>query len=262
MASPAPSNHFMFTIKEALRKHADKPAYRPYIDGQTWGNVTMQEVEQHLAAAGIHWQKILEPATFKQGDVIGCWYVEMHVWPPVHLSWIIWSYRLTGKKYTDIVNVLSLCSLGFVPQLFSPNFTTGQISAMLSSSKASAFVVDPDLSSLSASYDFTVPVFATLAQADLDVQVDQAKLASGESELRMGELPAVLPTDPAFIGHTSGSTGGLPKTIPQAHRWIDHIHAKWSVFERPEYGSQTVLNTFGNLAHVGSFCGKERFELS
>lgn len=144
------------------------------------------------------------------------------------------------------MNVLGLCTAGFVPQLFSPNFSPGVIQAMLGSSSASAFVIDPELASLADELDLDLPFAASL---------EIKALVANPEKLRIGDLPAVRPTDPAFIGHTSGSTAGLPKIIPQAHRWIAQIHAKWGVFEQPEYGSQTVLNTFGNLAHVGSFCG-------
>ncbi|EIN06468.1 acetyl-CoA synthetase-like protein [Punctularia strigosozonata HHB-11173 SS5] len=233
MVSPSSIHHFMHNVIQALRQYADRPAYRPYVDGRSWDMVTMRELEQHLAAACIRWREVLEPAVCQSGDVIGC--------------------CLTGKKYTDIVNVLSLCSMGFVPQLFSPNYTAGQITSMLAASQARVFVKDSDVSSIPPSHKFTVPVFSTISRADINALVAHAEL--NMLDLRVDKLPAVLPTDPAFIGHTSGSTAGLPKTIPQAHRWINQIYAKWGPFDVVEYGSPTFLNTFGNLAHVGSLCG-------
>jgi acyl-CoA synthetase (AMP-forming)/AMP-acid ligase II len=170
--------------------------------------------------------------------------------------------RVTGKLYTDIVHIMGLIATGLVPQvhfershtsstidyayqLFSSIFSPTTILGLLSQSKAKALVVDPEFRSDASPVN--IPVFSTLDYTAFEQTPD----------VMLGELPKVLPTDPAVIVHSSGTTSGVPKLIVQSHQWVQSaIKDKWAGADPPGYSGQAVINSLGSLAHVGSFCGK------
>jgi acyl-coenzyme A synthetase/AMP-(fatty) acid ligase len=157
------------------------------------------------------------------------------------------SCRVTGRKYEDIVHIMGLCAAGFVPQLFSPIFPDQIVLSLLAKSGAKALVVD---NQFAASADSSgVASFPPLSYEELS-----APKATG---FTLSELPAVRLDDLSVIVHSSGSTSGMPKLIPQSHAWIRAImELKWPVAEPQGYSTQTVTNTLGSLAHVGSVCCK------
>ena len=52
--------------------------------------------------------------------------------------------RLTGRTWTDLLNISSVSAAGYIPQLFSPVFSPDMISSLLVRSGAKALIFDAD----------------------------------------------------------------------------------------------------------------------
>lgn len=156
-------------------------------------------------------------------------------------------FRLTGKKYSDGINILGLICAGYVPQLFSVVFTSYQVVwDLIAKSGASALVFDEVFTEIVV--ESPVSAVPSLTHAFLDSTASKDLI-----------IAPVSYQDTAMIVHSSGTTSGMPKLIPCTHGWLksfivntfDHILHN----SRPG-NERDVINTLGSLAHVGSFSGE------
>ncbi|KAJ6600810.1 putative amp-CoA ligase [Mycena sp. CBHHK59/15] len=225
-------NHFLSLIQPVLQKRASKLVFKPYLGAtEGWGNVTCQTFNEHISSSFRHWGNYLSGIGLAPHDVVGVW--------------------LTGKKYTDLINILGLCSAGYVPQLFSVVFPNSDVIwDLLSASNAKALILDDTFSSNAERAP--VPTSAALTIADLEN-------SNGNAEY---EIAAVSQDDIALVVHSSGTTSGTPKLIPTTHGWIStYILYRYSVCQGNLDG-ENVFNTIGSLAHVGSFTCEPRGDYS
>ncbi|KAI0790177.1 acetyl-CoA synthetase-like protein [Irpex lacteus] len=131
---------------------------------------------------------------------------------------------LTGEHVTDLVHLYGLARAGYVPELFSLKFSLpGQ---------AVALVYDAHFHDIVN--EITCPTLPDASDA-------------------LQPLPDVSAEDPAIIFHTSGTTGGRPKPVPQSHKWcIAHAKYCWNGAWQGKYDTQDVVNNIGSFAHMGA----------
>ena len=83
--------------------------------------------------------------------------------------------------------------------------------------------------------------------------LESLPLVSPES---LSPLPDVQPSDIALITHTSGSTSGMPKPIPQTHKWARALALSHPARLSGQFGhTQIRINHIGSFAHIGSIAG-------
>ncbi|KIP05680.1 hypothetical protein PHLGIDRAFT_119584 [Phlebiopsis gigantea 11061_1 CR5-6] len=59
--------------------------------------------------------------------------------------------------------------------------------------------------------------------------------------------------DVAIIFHTSGTTGGRPKPVPQSHSWCKtHSMVCWKGIWQGSWDTPDVVNNIGSFAHMGA----------
>ncbi|KAH9917682.1 acetyl-CoA synthetase-like protein [Epithele typhae] len=227
------ANHYVSYLAAAFAKHADAAVFRPYVDRTDfWPTVTYRELNAQLAAAKEHWKVALAPLGLTHGDVVGCWF--------------------TGRRLADFVNSTALSALGFVPQFFGGYFPSADsVLLLLERGGGKALVVDPSLAAPFAEHPSTVPRFSPLAPAELDTLAAARPL----DEWAFGADRAVRLDDVAILFHSSGTTAGLPKIIPNTFRMLrsvlEHKFSKEQLPSRP--GVQVCYNTIGSLANIGSY---------
>ncbi|KAH9848342.1 acetyl-CoA synthetase-like protein [Lenzites betulinus] len=235
-------NHYLSLVIPSFQKCPDAPAFRPYLGrDDAWGTVTYRELEAYLAVAQAHWKAVLAPLDLAPLSVVGFW--------------------LTGRKLTDLVNTIAVSSLGYTPQFFSGHFdNVGLIFSLLAKSGGKALVFDAATfeERIAAIDPLPVPHFPSLELDDLARLVAAAAKeeegATGERLVFRDVAPVAL-DDLAALFHSSGTTGALPKIIPNTFRMLRAVlTAKFLNVQYPlETGQQGVINTLGSLAHIGSF---------
>ncbi|KAI0764537.1 acetyl-CoA synthetase-like protein [Trametes elegans] len=241
MAEKSVDNHFLSLLLPALREHADKPLFRPYLGNlDEWGTVTYVDFERRLTVAQEHWRNKLAPLQLKPLDIIGFW--------------------LTGRKITDIVNTLAVSSLGYIPQFFSGYFSgLAVIVELLVKTGGKAIALDPSYKSQIAQLNsLPVPSLITLEDWEIQQTISEARGPLGPFQLDPNA--AVRLDDYAALFHTSGTSGGTPKVIPNTHKMLravilyKHSGAQGIDDEfLANGGAQTVANTVGNHAHIATY---------
>jgi acyl-coenzyme A synthetase/AMP-(fatty) acid ligase len=69
-------------------------------------------------------------------------------------------------------------------------------------------------------------------------------------------LPDVKATDPAMVFHTSGTTSGMPKPVPETHDWLRcQAEFQWVGMWPAKFETQGTFNNLGTFANVGSASG-------
>ncbi len=165
--------------------------------------------------------------------------------------------RLTGRKLSDLLNTIAVCALGYVPQYFSGYFGNSSVVLdLLAKSGGKVFIVDPNFEAQVTnvrSDGSSVPRFRTLEYGDMTRLVSQST-APEKLILDLASVAPVARDDVAALFHSSGTTGGTPKIIPSTFKMITSmVGGKWpNILVRPADGRQPVMNTLGNVAHIGS----------
>ncbi|EMD35491.1 hypothetical protein CERSUDRAFT_96607 [Gelatoporia subvermispora B] len=222
--------HFMNSVLEGLAKHPDSILIRPALSRTpplSWGSVSYTEYAQSLNKAAAYWQRTFRELGASENDVIGIW--------------------LTGELWTDLVHLFAISRAGFVPEVFSNLFAVPAggviVHDLLEDNKAKALVYDPRYATMVEQMNLTLPAFEL---------IDPTTLIVGPNS--PGPLPVVQELDVAVIFHTSGTTGGKPKPIPQTHRWIRALATvHWPGIWQGDYDNgPDVFNNLGSLAHAGS----------
>ena len=151
--------------------------------------------------------------------------------------------RLTGEHVTDLVHLYGLARAGYVPELFSLKFSLpGQavVCDLLQECDGKALVYDAHFHDIVN--EINLPKFPL---------VDITALPDASDALQ--PLPDASAEDPAIIFHTSGTTGGRPKPVPQSHKWcIAHAKYCWNGAWQGKYDTQDVVNNIGSFAHMGA----------
>jgi acyl-CoA synthetase (AMP-forming)/AMP-acid ligase II len=141
------------------------------------------------------------------------------------------------------VQLYGLARAGFIPELFSLKFSLpGQavVRDLLRECNGKALLYDTHFAGIIN--DIVLPKYPL---------VDISSLPSTPSVLE--PLPEVSGDDIAIIFHTSGTTGGRPKPVPQSHKWcVAHSKFCWKGAWQGEFGSQDVVNNIGSFAHMGA----------
>ena len=74
--------------------------------------------------------------------------------------------------------------------------------------------------------------------------------------LKAEDLPLVGRDDLAVLYHSSGTTGGMPKIIPNTFKMVCAV-STGKIFSAIQISSdpsvQTTVNTIGSVAHIASF---------
>ncbi|KAI0720832.1 acetyl-CoA synthetase-like protein [Cerioporus squamosus] len=231
-------HHYASLLIDAFRKYPEAPAFLPYIGrDDAWDRVTYREIEQRLVATQSYWRDTLLPLNLQPRDVVGFW--------------------LTGRKLSDLLNTIAVCALGYVPQYFSGYFSNSSVVLdLLAKSGGKVFIVDPNFDTQVTnvrSDGASVPRFRTLEYGDMTRLVSQS-VAPEKLVLELASIAPVARDDVAALFHSSGTTGGLPKIIPNTFKMITSmVGGKWpNILVRPADGRQPVINTLGNVAHIGS----------
>ncbi|EIW55359.1 acetyl-CoA synthetase-like protein [Trametes versicolor FP-101664 SS1] len=242
MSEKSVENHYLSLLLPAFREHADKPVFRPYIGKvDAWDTVTYRGLEQRLVVAQAHWKKALATLQLKTLDIVGFW--------------------LTGRKVTDLVNTIAISSLGYTPQFFSGYFSGfSVVIELLVKSGGKAIIIDKSFQPQVSEYG-TVPVpsFDALEDAELLAAISAAE-GPNALQFAVDSEAAIGLDDYAALFHSSGTTGGMPKIIPNTYKMIRAVILyKHSGAQDPDKeflangGGQTVANTLGSLAHIASF---------
>lgn len=171
------------------------------------------------------------------------------------------AFRLTGRKVTDLVNTIAISSLGYTPQFFSGYFSGfSVVIELLVKSGGKAIIIDKSFQPQVSEYG-TVPVPSFDALEDTEL-LTAISTSEGPDALRFAvdSEAAVGLDDYAALFHSSGTTGGMPKIIPNTYKMIRAVILyKHSGAQDPDKeflangGGQTVANTLGSLAHIASF---------
>ncbi|CDO77060.1 hypothetical protein BN946_scf184473.g4 [Trametes cinnabarina] len=241
MTAATTDNHFLSLLVPRFREHADKPVFRPYIDrDDAWDIVTYRDLEQRLAAAKSYWQRTLASSKLEPLDVVGCW--------------------LTGRKLSDLINGIALSALGYTPQFFSTySEDVALIIELLSQSKGRALVIDARFADKVASHgSASMPYFVALDDAQLQELVSDAMQGGGDvSTLTFVPDAPVRPDDIAALFHSSGTTGGRPKIIPNTFKMLKStISVRFPSSDLTSAvggGQQTTINTISNLIGIATF---------
>lgn len=146
--------------------------------------------------------------------------------------------RITGVKYSDLVHIYGLARAGFVPEVLNSNATIPIIRDLFSITGGKALIFDPDFTSR-----LTHLGLPSLTTPDLDTLPTASSLPA---------LPEVSANDIAAFFHTSGTTSGVPKPVPETHRWLKcQAQVQWpNLMQCYPDGQPLMVNNMG-----GSFGG-------
>ncbi|KAJ7101023.1 hypothetical protein C8R43DRAFT_245904 [Mycena crocata] len=220
------NNHFMYPVLDALRKHASLPLVKK-LEGmgasQMCTSITYQNFADDLQKASAFWAQKLTEIGVNSCDVVGLW--------------------ITGNEYSDLVHLYSLSRAGFIPQIFSQKFTAQGLAVivdLLSACDGKVLVYDPSFEA--AIQNLGLP--SLVAPALVSLAIPEAGV--------LVSLPDVEPTDTAMIFHTSGTTSGKPKPVPESHRWFKFQTETWRALCQGSFDGQNLFNNIGSFGHVGS----------
>ncbi|KAF8191520.1 acetyl-CoA synthetase-like protein [Mycena galopus ATCC 62051] len=218
-------SHFMTSTLVALRKYPSRPLLKEYVPSNgspSWVSVSYETFLHDLERSAAYWVQILGELGVKQNDVVGLW--------------------VTGVKYSDLATIYGLARAGFVPEVLNAKMTIPIIRSLFAKTGGKALIFDPK--------------FANLVTADIEflalVNPQLGDLPAASDILP--PLPEVAPTDPALIFHTSGTTSGIPKPIPETHRWIKcQAELLWPrTWQCYPDGRPLIVNNIGFFSNLGT----------
>lgn len=153
--------------------------------------------------------------------------------------------RITGSRYEDLVNLYAIIRAGFIPQVFSLVMATQggtMINDLLALRGGKVLVIDQHYRDHIPK--ITVPTLVIPDFPELLALVGNEKLL---------DLPQVDDDAIAMIFHTSGTTSGRPKPVPESHKWLRYqSDINWPRAWQSEGEAQKCFNNVGSLANVAS----------
>ncbi|KAG6868437.1 hypothetical protein C0993_002756 [Termitomyces sp. T159_Od127] len=220
--------HSMYPLLQGLAEYSNRALFKEYVgspDAPAWRTITYKGFLRDLEATAARFHQELGKFGLHQNEVVGLW--------------------ITGKLYEDVVNLYALARAGYIPQVFSLVMATQggvMINDLLRVCNGKALVYDEYYQEYISEVDFPVlRVPGLLSPATL-----QAK------EHLVG-LPVIEDHDVAIIFHTSGTTSGRPKPVPQSHRWLKYQwQVSWPCAWQGGGPEQKVFSNIGSFANVAS----------
>ncbi|OBZ67951.1 hypothetical protein A0H81_12151 [Grifola frondosa] len=186
----------------------------------TWSTLTYGDFLRHLNATTAYWAQDLRSHGLQRGNVVGIW--------------------LTGSVWMDLVHIYALSGAGFVPELFGLAFSAVIVHDLCQVSGAKALIYDPSFGS-------------EVSQAQWDHPVLCLPGESFGTPDRINELSIVSDDDVAMIVHTSGTTSGRPKPIPQTHRWLKGLtRSSDSILQGSFPTGSDIYNNTGSFASIAA----------
>ncbi|KAF8174893.1 acetyl-CoA synthetase-like protein [Pholiota molesta] len=218
--------HFLEYLIPALNKYSSRTLLKMFTGtpkAPSWKSVTYQTFIDDLEKVAAYWIEPLKKAGLQSQDVIGLW--------------------ITGEKYTDLVHLYALARIGYIPQMLNKAMATldNAIPSLLSLTNAKAILYDPLYSS----------AVASLSYPNFPLVIDLKSLPP-LGDRKLPDLPIVPDDAVAVIFHTSGTTGGRPKPVPETHKWL-RCQAQIQCSAVWQGGDvQAIVNNLGSFANVGS----------
>ncbi|EIW54786.1 acetyl-CoA synthetase-like protein [Trametes versicolor FP-101664 SS1] len=198
---------------------------RPF-EGDTssfkWGIITYQDFLDALVAATAYWTNTLTAEGLKQGDVVGMW--------------------LKGSHWSDLAHIYSVAAAGFVPEVFGLAFSAPFVQDLLDTHHARVLIYADTFEALLPRVEWHQTAVKLPKLYNLPMTGAQPSAP-----------PDVSADDVAMIFHTSGTTGGRPKPIPQTHKWLvaeGEVTWKCVIQRHPE--GQHIFNNIGSFASIGA----------
>ncbi|KAJ7846028.1 acetyl-CoA synthetase-like protein [Mycena olivaceomarginata] len=219
--------HFMSWALEALAKYPSRTLFKEIDRSKSppcWVSVSFEGFQRDLERTAAFWTQTLHGRGLKQNDVVGLW--------------------ITGIKYSDLAHIYGLARAGFVIEVLNANCHIPVIRDLFAKTGGKALLFDPKFTGLVEESDIGLPS---------QVIPDLNNLPAVSSPLP--DLPEVTPDDIALIFHTSGTTSGIPKPVPETHRWLKcQAQVQWPNLMQcyREDGRPLVVNNLGSFANIGS----------
>ncbi|KAI0367868.1 acetyl-CoA synthetase-like protein [Pilatotrama ljubarskyi] len=191
-----------------------------------WGLITYQDFLDALTAATSYWSDRLTAEGLKQGDVVGMWYV------------------LKGSHWSDLAHIYSVAAAGFVPEVFGLPFTATFVQDLLGTHGAHVLIYDAAFEALLPQVKWQQTIMRLPKLNELP-----------KTDAQPSAPPEVSEDDVAMIFHTSGTTGGRPKPVPQTHKWLvaeGEVTWKCVIQRHPEGQQQHIFNNIGSFASIGA----------
>ncbi|KAJ7509711.1 acetyl-CoA synthetase-like protein [Mycena galericulata] len=216
--------HFMHWLLPALDKYPSRILFKQFIGPPTapsWTSITYQTFFDDLERSAAYWTQTLGDHNVEQMTVVGLW--------------------ITGVAYSDLVHIYGISRAGFIPEVLNAKMTLPIVHDLLAKTGGKALIYDPSF----AEHVAGASEFPSLPIPDLSG-------LSVPSSLPV--LPKVAPDDIALIFHTSGTTSGIPKPVPETHRWLRcQAQVQWpNIWQCYPNGEPLVVNNIGSFANVGS----------
>ncbi|KAF9477030.1 acetyl-CoA synthetase-like protein [Pholiota conissans] len=219
--------HFLEYLLPALNKYSSRTLLKLFTGtpgAPSWKSVTYQMFIDDLERVAAHWIEPLKEAGLQPQDVIGLW--------------------ITGEKYTDLIHLYALARIGYVPQMLNKAMATlhDAVPSVLSMTQGKAILYDPFFSSAIASLPYKCIAL-----------VNDLNLLPLLGDRKLPAIPDVPDDALGVIFHTSGTTGGRPKPVPETHKWLRcQAQVQWPAIWQGGDDVQGVVNNLGSFANVGS----------
>ncbi|KAF8075326.1 acetyl-CoA synthetase-like protein [Lyophyllum atratum] len=221
----------MHDLLKSLADHSERPLFKQYTGSITgsnitpsWTSISYETYLGDLNNAAAYWKIHLEELGVQNREVVGIW--------------------ITGSLYTDLVHIYAIIRAGFIPQVFS--------SALLSKGGS----VVNDLLHIRAGKAFIYDGYYAEHAQHITVPISMIPDLASIPETphwRLQDLPHAEDDDVAIIFHTSGTTSGRPKPVPQTHKWLKcQSQVNWPGAWQGGDGTQKRFNNLGSFGSIGS----------
>lgn len=160
--------------------------------------------------------------------------------------WSVFLLFVTASYFHHLnqVHLYAIARTGHVPQIFNLKMSLqGRpiIQDLLEATGGKALLYDPsfvdDAKNISNIPSIVVP----------DIQTIPAL------QKELPELPDVQDVDMGMIFHTSGTTSGRPKPVPETHQWLRcQAQVQWPGIWQGKFATQGMFNNLGSFSNVGS----------
>ncbi|KAJ3512855.1 hypothetical protein NLJ89_g3283 [Agrocybe chaxingu] len=217
--------HFLDYVLPALKKYSDRTLIKLFTgtqDAPSWKSITYQQFLDDIERlAGFLIDRLAELG-LKQKDVVGVW--------------------ITGGKYIDLVYLYALARLGYIPQMLNKSMAVQGnpvIKDMLAATHGKAVLYDPFFSDFVTDIAVSMPLITDLSSV-------------GPLSRTLPDIPNATDDEIGIIFHTSGTTSGKPKPVPETHKWLRcQAQIQWVAIWQGG-SEQAVVNNLGSFANVGS----------
>ncbi|CAA7268855.1 unnamed protein product [Cyclocybe aegerita] len=217
--------HFLDYVLPALKRYSDRTLIKLFTgtqDAPSWKAITYQQFLDDTERLAGFWIERLGEVGLKQKDVVGVW--------------------ITGGKYTDLVHLYALARLGYIPQMLNKSMAVQGhpvIKDMLTATQGKAILYDPFFADFVNDIAISMPLITDLSSVD-------------PLSRRLPDIPNSTDDEIGIIFHTSGTTSGKPKPVPETHKWLRcQAQIQWAAIWQGG-SEQAVVNNLGSFANVGS----------